>query len=243
MRLRYEQFERKYYVSESIIDDILNQERLHIPYSKVVFELEKAIFNLKKNLNNDSISQRLQNNVETPDEKRKLQEYRLILKELFKLARNDEIFRKWFSQEIDILSTRLLEIYDKSYDFQYQTIRIETNGIGYLYVRDFGKDMLEEKIVDAKEIVIERNEITIYFELPLVKPTFNYKYESKKGFSRLDLLKLIYKGYRKIYDEHELEIDGESAGIGGLLFNELVIDKISYEQNLSEVIVEIRYFN
>ncbi|MFW9968678.1 MAG: hypothetical protein ACFFDF_00660, partial [Candidatus Odinarchaeota archaeon] len=210
MRWRYEQFERKYYVCDSLINDTIRQNRLLIAYSKVLFELRKAILNLKKRINDKSIKKKIVDTEKISYDKGKLQEYRLILKELFKLARDDEIFQNWFRREIDILSTRLLEIFDGPYIFQYQSIKIETHGIGHLYVRDFGKEKLGQKIVDAKEIVIERNDITIYYELPLVKPTFNYKFESKKGFSRLDLLKLIYEGYRKIYDEHDLEIEGES---------------------------------
>lgn len=240
MRWRYEQFERSFFACESLIDHTIKQNRLLVAYSEVLLKLEKTIFNLKKKINDKSIKEKITEAQNISDEKEKLQEYSLILKELFKLARNDKIFQKSFDQEIDILSTSLIEIFDKPYVSQYQAIKIETSGIGSLYVQDLENDDLEERISNANEIVIEQKDITIYYELPWVKPTIKYKYENEKGFSRIDLLKLIYKGYRKIYDTHELEIDCESVGIGGLLFNEIVIEKILYEPHLNEVIVEVK---
>ncbi len=239
MGWRYEKFERSFFACESLIDYTIKQNLLHIA-SNVLLELEKSILDLKKKINDESINKKITETQHIADEKTKLLEYFLILKKLFKLARNDNVFQNSFGQIVGQLSSSLIRIFDVTDDEKLQIIKIETDGIGSLYVQDLENDDLEERISNAKEIITEKSDITIYYELPWVKPTINYKYESEKGFSRIDLLKLIYKGYRKIYDTYELEIDGENVGIGGLLFKEIVIEKILYYPNSSKIYIKVR---
>jgi len=242
MRWRYEEFERNFFACESLIDYTIKQDLPHV-VSKVLLELEKSILNLKKKINDKSINRKILKSLNIADEKSRLHNYFLILKELFLLARNDNNFQKFFKKEIiDRLSISLIRIFDVTNDEKLQIIKIETDGIGSLYVQDLENDDLELRISDAKEILIERSDITIYYELPWVKPTINYKYESEKGFSRIDLLKLIHKGYRKIYDIYELEINGKNVGIGGLLFNEIAIEKILYNPNSNKIYTKIKEF-
>jgi len=60
-------------------------------------------------------------------------------------------------------------------------------------------------MIKPKKKVIKSKEISIVFSYPLTQIQI-FKYENKKGFTRRDLFKHIYEGYKKIYDEEEAEV-------------------------------------
>jgi hypothetical protein len=54
-------------------------------------------------------------------------------------------------------------------------------------------------VVNPRQKITEATTIKIVFDYPLTNPaTFTFKNE--KGFTRLDLFKAIYEGYKAIYD-------------------------------------------
>lgn len=73
-------------------------------------------------------------------------------------------------------------------------------------VIDYAKDYLRKRLINPDEIIIEDEKITIRFTYPLSIEVL-VECEKKGGFSRMDLFRLIYENYKRIYDE-------ETAAVG-----------------------------
>ena len=73
------------------------------------------------------------------------------------------------------------------------------------HVTDFEREESRRRLFKPHERVIRDKKIVIVFAYPLSK-LVRVNLENKKGFSRMDLFKAIYKGYKQIYDEEEAEV-------------------------------------
>ena len=106
---------------------------------------------------------------------------------------------------------------------------------------DYEDEKKREKIINANEIIIEDEKITIEFTYPLsVKVTVECK--QKKEFTRMNLFELIYEEYKIIYEE-EAEVGDPGAyeslynrkrsqgkcGIWGHFLEDLCIESLRYD--------------
>jgi hypothetical protein len=135
----------------------------------------------------------------------------------------------------------------------------ETGNINIqLLIRDYGTpavvyyedEELRKKMINPQDIVIKDTQIKIKFTYPLSKEAI-LPYTSKGGFTRLDLFRCIYEGYKRIYDEEDLAVGDPGTyervmnrkksegpyGIWGHYLGELWIEGISY--NTSTKMVEM----
>ncbi|MHA1892268.1 MAG: tetratricopeptide repeat protein [Promethearchaeota archaeon] len=131
-------------------------------------------------------------------------------------------------------------------DFGY----IEENQMRFFYVVDYEQEELRRKMIRPNERVIRDKKITIIIAYPLSN-LVKLNIENKKGFTRMDLFRAIYKGYKNIYDEEEAEVGdpgpwkfslnrGKSNGKYGIwnhYIGELVIERVSYSP--SKKIIEM----
>lgn len=104
------------------------------------------------------------------------------------------------------------------------------------------------QLKNPTEIIIEEESIIIEFTYPLSREV-ELEFNNKGGFSRMDLWRYIYEGYKKIYDEEESDAgDPGNApnllnraqsngryGIWGHYLGELYIERISYDANTKRV--------
>lgn len=76
--------------------------------------------------------------------------------------------------------------------------------IAHIYFKNYDPDNWEEftGVINPDEIVIEDQDITVVFAMPL-KKAFGFKYHSDTGFTRRQVVDLIYDRYKKIYEEEE----------------------------------------
>lgn len=126
-----------------------------------------------------------------------------------------------------------------------------------LLIKDFGTpsvdyyqdEEMRNNVINPNDIVIKDDKIFIRFTYPLSKDT-TFEYENKGGFTRLDLYRCIYEGYKKIYDEEE-EVVGDPGtlsqrvlnrarsegpyGIWGHYLSELWIERIFYNPQTKTV--------
>jgi len=90
-------------------------------------------------------------------------------------------------------------------------------------------------LVDPDEKITDREELSITFDYPMSFP-LTITFTNIGGFTRLDLFRVIYEGYKYIYNLEEKEVGEEGmlnkAGIfgiwghhiGGLFIEGVVID-------------------
>ena len=72
-------------------------------------------------------------------------------------------------------------------------------------VINYNVEEMRKRLVNPKEVVIKDEKIQILFSYPLTNKVM-FTYEKKGGFTRMDLFRLIYEGYEKIYDEEEKKV-------------------------------------
>ena len=96
---------------------------------------------------------------------------------------------------------------------------------------DYMDKEIRARIVDSKEIIIKDEVITILFNSS-PKKTITATIENKGGFSRLDLLKYIYAGYRK----HLLSINPNN---NLELMKHYIIEKLIYDSELKVVFLSV----
>ena len=85
------------------------------------------------------------------------------------------------------------------------------------------------QLLDINEIVIGDEEITILLGV------YEYKYQNKNGFTRLDLFRCIYEGLDDIFKASETNDDNIGSG-----FDDLSIDGIYYNTKTKTVKVYVR---
>ena len=123
-------------------------------------------------------------------------------------------------------------------------ILVKTEKFGNLpvHVTDYEVHVLRNNIIDPDDILISDESIKINFTYPLslkVEFTFN----NKGGFTRIDLFRCIYEGYKKIYEEEAATVGDPGRykrlmnrrpsngpyGIWGHYMEELIIERINYD--------------
>jgi len=82
--------------------------------------------------------------------------------------------------------------------------KYENGELGTPMVSDYGSEYERNTLVKPDELAIKENKITIEFSYPLSVKVY-FKFEKEGGFTNMDLLRCVYEGYTKIYDEEEAE--------------------------------------
>lgn len=91
----------------------------------------------------------------------------------------------------------------KDIDIKIKTTELEDFPTGVMTFIELGEaDALLKKMLDKDEVVIKNTTVTLIIDYPLNKP-FKLKMSSKKGFTRVILVKTIVDCYKKIYKEEE----------------------------------------
>ena len=104
------------------------------------------------------------------------------------------------------------------------------------------------ELQNAEDLVIEDEKIKILFNYPL-STEVTLEFENIGGFTRMDVFRCIYEGYKKIYDEEEEDAGdpgsapnllnrGESEGrygIWGHYISELYIEQIFYNETTKTI--------
>ena len=95
------------------------------------------------------------------------------------------------------------------------TIELMIRVYGTPPVDYYQNEEMRKKVIDPDKLVINDEKIKIRFTYPLSSEQI-FIYENKGGFTRLDVYRCIYEGYKKIYDEEE-----EAVGDPGIYGNVL----------------------
>lgn len=121
-------------------------------------------------------------------------------------------------------------------------IQIMVRDWGCPRVIDYEDEEIRSMVINPDAKVIEDEKIKIRFTYPLSVKIF-LEYESKGGFTRMDLFRCIYQGYKKIYDEEEGTAPDPGSvsatvlnrakssgkyGIWGHFLSELYLERIIY---------------
>lgn len=122
-----------------------------------------------------------------------------------------------------------------------QFFHIDIKGLGSPSVNDYSDGGLRERVISPDELLIKDEKITITFEYPWLRPSIKFEYTSEGGFTRIQLFKYVFEGYQRIYDEHEVEIDGKSYGIAGCHLSDLIIETITYDPERNNVFMAIKF--
>ena len=116
-------------------------------------------------------------------------------------------------------------------------------------VVDYEKEEIKETLKKPNKIVIKDKETSIYFNYPLDNPV-SFSYGNDKGFTNMDLFQCVYEGYKKIYDEEEVEMEKEvetieglynrkathgKYGIWGHYITDLYIEGMTYDPELKQI--------
>lgn len=78
-----------------------------------------------------------------------------------------------------------------------------------VYIIQYEEQEVVDAIIDPQKLLIKEETISIKFSYPL-KNKVNFEYTNKGGFTRMDLFRCIYEGYKQIYETEE-----EDAGDPG----------------------------
>lgn len=128
----------------------------------------------------------------------------------------------------------------------------DESGISTAKVIHYEDEYMRKTLVNADEIVIKDEKISIIFTYPLSVRVV-LQFENKRGFTRMDLLRCIYEGYKKIYDEEEKEVGDPGTynmlynrreskgpyGIWGHYLGDLYLDIVEYNPNKKMVNLHI----
>ncbi len=109
-------------------------------------------------------------------------------------------------------------------------------------VLDYEDQNLRDELVNANEIMIEDEKISVSFTYPLSEEVI-VECEKEGGFSRIDLFKLIYENYKRFYEEEETETGDPGSydnlynrkksqgkyGIWGHYLEDLCIENLRYD--------------
>jgi hypothetical protein len=128
---------------------------------------------------------------------------------------------------------------EKRIEIMYDT----HDGYGVMCARvdDYEQDYVREGVINPDEIVIPDEETTILFTYPLSRKV-EFTYTQKGGFTRMNLYRCIYEGYKKIYDAEEEAVGDPGTyemlynrrtsegpyGIWGHYMNDLIIEFVLY---------------
>jgi len=225
------EIDRLFYSCDSLISYALEVEISSIT-ENVLKILETFLLKFKDKINIGEVNK-------SKGTKEYLKKLQLNFRSLYKLSRKDLELLKIFEAELS------LNIFDSLYnEFEVFNIKNRRNLISIDFANGFRivkciDENIRNKIINPDEVIIKINIIKISFEHPWIESGVKTTFTQNDGFSRIDLLKCIYKGYKYIYNNHNLELDGVDMGIGGLIFSETKIKKILYseKENLISVII------
>ncbi len=116
------------------------------------------------------------------------------------------------------------------------------HGVLCTYVVDWEKQDVLNAIIGPKKLLIREETVSIVFTYPL-KNKASFEYTNKGGFTRLDLFRCIYEGYKKIYETEEKDAGDPGTyenlynrkpsqgryGIWGHYITDLRIEGIAYD--------------
>ena len=119
--------------------------------------------------------------------------------------------------------------------------RFEDGELGTPMVEDYASEYERNTLVNPDELAIKEDKITIEFSYPLSVKVY-FKFEKEGCFTNMDLLRFVYEGYKKIYDEEEEEVGDPGIydklynrkpshgkyGIWGHYMNDLYLEIINY---------------
>jgi len=94
--------------------------------------------------------------------------------------------------------------------------RFEDGELGTPMVEDYAREYERNTLVNPDELAIKEHKITIEFSYPLSVKVY-LEFEKEGGFTNMDLLRCVYEGYKKIYDEEEAQAG--DPGIYDMLYN------------------------
>lgn len=100
--------------------------------------------------------------------------------------------------------TGLKELKKKEFQKIWIDLLLEDGSAPSVNKYEFNKE--KNLIIDADELVIQDNKIIIEFNYPLSRKVL-FEFNQKKGFTRLDIYKCIYIGYRCIYNLDKINFD------------------------------------
>ena len=109
-------------------------------------------------------------------------------------------------------------------------------------VINYKVEEMRNRLVTPNEVVINDEKIQILFSYPLTNKVM-FTYEKKGGFTRMDLFRRIYEGYKKIYDEEDAEVG--DPGIYEMLYNRKESDgKYGiWGHYIADLSIEILYYD
>jgi len=142
----------------------------------------------------------------------------------------------------NIEGMKVIEILYDSTDFG--PLCAPVDGYVHEYVR--------KNIIEPEEHIIPSEKITIEFSYPL-STDVSFEYTQKGGFTRMDLFRCIYEGYKTIYDAEEEAVGDPGAyerllnrrrsegpyGIWGHYLCDLIIEYVHYYPEIKSVELRI----
>ncbi|NVM54285.1 MAG: hypothetical protein HWN66_11340 [Candidatus Helarchaeota archaeon] len=125
----------------------------------------------------------------------------------------------------------------------FEQIKLELDG-GCPSVISYEDEGRRSQLQDSEDLVIKDEKIKILFQYPLSNDVL-LEFESIGGFTRMDIFRCIYEGYKKIYEEEEKDLgDPGSAphllnrarsngkyGIWGHYMGDLYIEGVLYNKS------------
>ncbi len=145
------------------------------------------------------------------------------------------------------------EFLSNSDQANYGEIDIILDEWGIPAITDYENDERKNLLQKPNQIVIKDEKIKILFSYPLSTEVY-LEYVNEGGFSRLDLWRCIYNGYKKIYDEEQEDAGNPGSvservlnrarsfgryGIWGHYLSELWLEGIKYDSNRKLVVLRI----
>jgi len=109
-------------------------------------------------------------------------------------------------------------------------------------VINYNVEEMRNRLVNPNKVVINDEKIQILFSYPLTNKVM-FTYEKRGGFTRMDLFRLIYEGYKKIYNEEEAEVG--DPGIYEILYNRKESDSKYgiWGHYIDDLWIEILYYD
>ena len=115
-------------------------------------------------------------------------------------------------------------------------------------VIQYEEQNIADAIVEPNELLIKQETISIKFDYPL-KNEVSFEYSNEGGFTRIDIFRCIYEGYKKIYETEKKEVGDPGIypglynrkpskgryGIWGHYMNELIIERIVYDSKKKSI--------
>lgn len=240
---RKDELDRNFYSCDSLISYALEIENSDIT-EKVLEILEKFITTFKDIVINNKIIIKEIYDSKVLGNKERLIKYYRIFKALYNLSMKNPELQKTFKTRLNqgVFESLIneFEVFSIKNKRNFISINFKVSDEDSLRIVDCIDKNIRNRIINPEEVIIKNDSIKISFEHPWIRqPTVKTNFIQNGGFTRIDLLRCVYRGYKNIYNDYNLEIDGADIGIGGQLFSETRIKKILYSINKNLVSVRI----